>query len=83
MLPAESSTMPKGKLSLVFEPAMVAKGAKGQRRYRYYVSRKLVRGAPEDAEHDAEHGWRVSAPEIERAVCAAAKGMLPDRVTIA
>jgi len=61
------------------EPLYVQGAAKGQRRYRYYVSRKLVRGAPEDA----EHGWRVSAPEIERAVYAAAKGMLSDRVTIA
>jgi site-specific DNA recombinase len=61
------------------EPLYVQGAAKGQRRYRYYVSRKLVRGAPEDA----EHGWRVSAPEIERAVCAAAKEMLSDRATIA
>ena len=61
------------------EPLYVQGAAKGQRRYRYYVSRKLVRGAPEDA----EHGWRVSAPEIERAVCAAAKEMLSDRVAIA
>jgi DNA invertase Pin-like site-specific DNA recombinase len=61
------------------EPLYVQGAAKGQRRYRYYVSRKLVRGVPEDA----EHGWRVSAPEIERAVCAAAKGMLSERVAIA
>jgi site-specific DNA recombinase len=61
------------------EPLYIQGAAKGQRRYRYYVSRKLVRGAPEDA----EHGWRVSAPEIERAVAAAAKGMLSDRVAIA
>jgi hypothetical protein len=61
------------------EPLYVQGSAKGQRRYRYYVSRKLVRGAPEDA----EHGWRVSAPEIERAVCAAAKEMLSERVAIA
>jgi site-specific DNA recombinase len=53
--------------------------AKGHRRYRYYVSRKLVRGAP----HNAEHGWRVSAPQIERAVAAAAKEMLSDRIAIA
>jgi site-specific DNA recombinase len=61
------------------EPLYVQGAAKGQRRYRYYVSRKLVRGAPEDA----EHGWRVSAPEIERAACAAAKEMLSDRAAIA
>jgi site-specific DNA recombinase len=61
------------------EPLYVQGAAKGKRRYRYYVSRKLVRGMPEDA----EHGWRVSAPEIEQAVSAAAKGMLSDRVAIA
>jgi hypothetical protein len=61
------------------EPLYVQGAAKGQRRYRYYVSRKLVRGAPEDA----EHGWRVSAPEIERAISAAIREMLSDRGTIA
>ena len=61
------------------EPLYVQGAAKGQRRYRYYVSRKLVHGAPEDA----EHGWRLSAPEIERAVAAAAKETLSDRSTIA
>ncbi len=61
------------------EPLYVQGAAKGKRRYRYYVSRKLVRGVQEDA----EHGWRVSAPEIEQAVSAAAKGMLSDRVAIA
>jgi site-specific DNA recombinase len=61
------------------EPLYVQGAAKGKRRYRYYVSRKLVRGVPEDA----EHGWRVSAPEIEQAVSAAAKGMLSDRAAIA
>jgi site-specific DNA recombinase len=61
------------------EPLYIQGAAKGQRRYRYYVSRKLVRGAPEDA----EHGWRVSAPEIERAVAVAAKEMLSDRIAIA
>ncbi len=61
------------------EPLYVQGAAKGQRRYLYYVSRKLVRGASEDA----KHGWRVSAPEIERAVCATAKVMLSERVAIA
>ena len=56
------------------EPLHVQGASKGQRRYRYYVSRKLVRGELKDA----EKGWRLSAPEIERAVCAAAQEMLAD-----
>jgi hypothetical protein len=53
--------------------------AKGYRRYRYYVSRRLVRGAMENV----EHGWRLSAPEIERSVSTAAQAMLADRHVIA
>ena len=53
--------------------------AKDHRRYRYYVSRRLVRGALENA----EHGWRLSAPEIERSVSTAAQAMLADRHAIA
>jgi site-specific DNA recombinase len=61
------------------EPLYVQGAAKGRRRYRYYVSRKLVRGAPADA----ETGWRLSAPEVERAASAAVEGILSDRVVIA
>jgi site-specific DNA recombinase len=61
------------------EPLYVQGAAKGQRRYRYYVSRKLVRRASADA----ESGWRLSAPEVERAVSVAVKGILSDRVAIA
>jgi len=61
------------------DPLYVQGAAKGHRRYRYYVSRKLVTGrAPEDA----EQGWRLSAPELERSVSAATQGMLADRVAI-
>jgi site-specific DNA recombinase len=61
------------------EPLYVQGAAKGQRRYRYYVSRKLVKSGPEDA----EHGWRLSAPEVERSVSAAARQILADRDAIA
>ena len=61
------------------EPLYVQGAAKGHRRYRYYVSRRLVRGALEDA----EHGWRLSAPEIERSVSTAAQAMLADPHAIA
>ena len=62
------------------EPLLVQGAAKGRRRYRYYVSRKLVHAA---APEDAEHGSRLSAPEIERSVSTAARGMLGDRNEIA
>ena len=51
------------------EPLYVQGAAKGQRRYRYYVSRRLVRGESKDA----EQGWRISAPEIEQTISAAAQ----------
>jgi site-specific DNA recombinase len=61
------------------EPLYVQGAAKGQRRYRYYVSRTLVRGTAEST----EQGWRISAPEIEQRVAAAAREMLGDRPALA
>ena len=58
------------------DPLLVQGAAKSRRRYRYYVSRKLVHGA---APEDAEQGWRLSAPEIERPVSTAAQKILADR----
>src|SRR6202049_4739759 len=40
------------------EPLYVQGAAKGHRRYRYYVSKTLVRGNS----GDTEQGWRISAP---------------------
>jgi hypothetical protein len=45
---------------------------KGQRRYRYYVSRKLLKGSGQD-------GWRLSAAELEGVVLTGAKQMLGDQ----
>jgi hypothetical protein len=56
------------------EPLYVAGAAKGLRRYRYYVSRGLVRGR----KNPADRGWRLPAPELERAVTAAVVGLLAD-----
>jgi site-specific DNA recombinase len=53
--------------------------AKGQRRYRYYVSKGLVKGEPQDA----DQGWRISAPEIERIVTGGVSMMLRERRDIA
>jgi len=61
------------------EPLYVQGAVKGARHYRYYVSRGLVRGSlPDD-----QRGWRVAAPELERAVRAAAQKILGDRAAIA
>jgi len=61
------------------DPLYVQGAAKGRRRYRYYVSRKLVCGG---ASEDPELGWRLSAPELERSVSVAAQGVLADRVAL-
>jgi site-specific DNA recombinase len=61
------------------EPLYVQGGAKDGRRYRYYVSKSLVTGEA----RDSEKAWRVSAPEVERVVCAAAGNLLSDHGAIA
>jgi site-specific DNA recombinase len=58
-------------------PLYVCGTTKGQRRYRYYVSRKLIRGSATEA----KDGWRLAAPEIERSVVIAAQQILKDRVS--
>jgi hypothetical protein len=59
-----------------FRKADYAQGAaKGKRCYRYYVSRDLVRGSADRV----PGGWRVAAPELERAVVAAASNLLNDK----
>jgi hypothetical protein len=60
------------------EPLYAQGATKGGRRYRYYVSRDLVRGLAEQR----QGGWRVPAPEIERAVIGAARGILDDKPVI-
>jgi DNA invertase Pin-like site-specific DNA recombinase len=52
---------------------------KGERRYRYYISRRLNSGAA----HRVRDGWRLPAPEIERTVTAAAQQLLTDEPAIA
>ncbi len=52
---------------------------KGERRYRYYVSRSLIKGTA----GSAVRGWRLPAPEIERTVAASAAQILSDRIGIA
>ncbi len=57
------------------EPLYAQGTAKVGRRYRYYVSRSLVDGS---ASGDRK-GWRLAAPELERAVAIAAQQILSDR----
>ena len=57
------------------QPLYVQGATKGRRRYRYYVSKCLVNGSASDN----GKGWRLSAPEIERAVTIAARHILSDR----
>jgi hypothetical protein len=49
-----------------------------RRRYRYYVSRNLVRGSADRV----QRRWRVAAPEIERAVVAIARRLFDDKTAV-
>ena len=51
---------------------------KGDRRYRYYVSRSLMKGSAARV----DGGWRLPVAEIERSVAAAAQSVLDDRQTV-
>jgi site-specific DNA recombinase len=51
---------------------------KGDRRYRYYVSRRLMKGSAARV----DGGWRLPAAEIERSVAAAAQSILDDQQTV-
>ena len=61
------------------EPLYSCWAKKGELRYRYFVSRELVRGSktPDD------RGWRLPAGRTEEAVTAAALQMLSDRGALA
>ena len=60
------------------EPLYVQAAVKDRRRYRYYVSRALVRGS----KVEGQRGWRVPGPELERAVAIAARSILDDKAAI-
>ncbi len=61
------------------EPLYSCWAKKGQRRYRYFVSKRLVRGTakPDD------RGWRLPAERTEQAVIATARQILSDRGALA
>ena len=60
------------------QPLYVQGATKGRRRYRYYVSKCLVNGSA----NDNGKGWRLVAPEIDRAVPIAARHILSDRTSL-
>jgi len=60
------------------QPLYVQGATKATRRYRYYFSKCLVNGSA----GDNGKGWRISLPEIERAVTLAAPHMLSDRASL-
>jgi hypothetical protein len=51
---------------------------KGERRYRYYVSRSLMKGSAARV----DGSWRLPAAEIERSVATAAQSILDDQQTV-
>ena len=61
------------------EPLYSCWAKKGQRRYRYLVSKRLVRGSskPDD------RGWRLPAERTERAVVAGIRRIVSDRGALA
>ncbi len=60
------------------EPLYAQGAVRRGRRYRYYVSRALVRGSTVEG----QRGWRVPGPELERAVAIAARTILDDKPAI-
>jgi site-specific DNA recombinase len=61
------------------EPLYSCWAKKGALRYRYFVSRKLVKGSNQPE----ERGWRLPAGRTEEAVTAATLQMLSDRSALA
>src|SRR6202035_1655000 len=57
------------------DPLTPSHAVKNGRRYRYYVSRRLLT----QTSQDAPHGWRLPAGELERSVIAAVTQTLVDQ----
>jgi DNA invertase Pin-like site-specific DNA recombinase len=60
------------------EPLYSQGAVRRGQRYRYYVSRALVRGS----KVEGQRGWRVPGSELERAVAIAARSILDDKAAI-
>jgi DNA invertase Pin-like site-specific DNA recombinase len=65
------------------EPLVATHACKGKVRYRYYVSRHLQHGAPEnDATFDSKNGVRIPARELEQLVIRAIVTELKDPIAL-
>ena len=77
-----SGSMPSPLIGKLFddhgERLTPSHAVKGNRRYRYYVSRSLMKGAAAKS----GQGWRVPALEIERNLAAAVARILDERTAI-
>jgi site-specific DNA recombinase len=60
------------------EPLYINGTSKGRQQYRYYVSRSLIR----NPSAEIGKGWRLPAPEIEKAVIRATSKILDDHSAI-
>ena len=60
------------------EPLYAQGASKAGRRYRYYVSRTLVRNSP----NSEQRGWRLPALELERVVIAAVRSIVHDKAAV-
>jgi len=63
------------------QPLTPSHAVKGNRRYRYYVSRHLLEGTANDSHQNP--GWRLPANEIENAVQEAVRKLLRDQAALA
>jgi site-specific DNA recombinase len=75
---APSSPLAGKVVDEVGEPLYAQGAAKGERRYRYFVSRSLINGTTTAS----KRGWRVPAPDLERVVLCAAQSILADQATL-
>ena len=56
---------------------------KGERKYRYYVSRNLqAQGSTPSSATPSRVGWRLPARELEERVAAAVREMLDDQASV-
>jgi DNA invertase Pin-like site-specific DNA recombinase len=60
------------------DPLIPTHSSKGGRRYRYYVSQRLIHEGRKD-----EAGWRLPASEIEQAIISALSGFFADEGRVA
>ena len=80
--PRSSSTKSGALMGKLFDESgeglASSHAVKGDRRYRYYVSRSLMKGPAARV----DGGWRLPAAEIERSIAAAAQSILDDQQTV-